>query len=336
MSNVTLSYIHRFRDRHGYIRYYFRRRRYPRATLPGLPGSAEFMAAYRDALAKEKPRIGTVVARSMSALIGAYYGSTEYRSLRPTTKRTYRNIMERLRTEFGDRPVAGLQREHVRRLIARKSDTPEAANSLLKTLRILMKFAVDAGWRQDDPTLSVRRLKSKSDGWRTWSEEDIAAYVARWPVGTREHLAMALLLYTGQRRSDVIGMGRQHIRNAAIDVRQQKSGARLSIPIQQALRAALDAAPPEHLTFLTTAYGRPFTSAGFGNWFADCVRAAGLVDLSAHGLRKAAARRLAEAGCSAHEIMAITGHRSLKEVDVYTRAADQERLSISAMKKLEK
>ncbi|MGA9865026.1 MAG: tyrosine-type recombinase/integrase [Acetobacteraceae bacterium] len=336
MSNIKLPYIHQFRDRHRYLRHYFRRRGYPRVSLLGLPGSAEFMAAYKDALGMKKPPIGTVVSRSISELVGRYYLSREYRSLAPATKRTYFNITERLRFEFGDNPVVKLQAEHVRRLIARKADTPQAANSLLKMLRILMKFAMNEGWRADDPTQLVSRVKSKSDGWRTWSEENIAAYETHWPVGTREHLAMALLLYTGQRRSDVIRMGRQHMRNGAIHVRQQKTGTSLSIPVHPTLGAALLSAPVEHLAFLVTAYGRPFTSAGFGNWFAGCVRAAGLVGLSAHGLRKAAARRLAEAGCSAHEIMAITGHRSLKEVDVYTRAADQERLGRSAMARLEK
>ncbi len=100
------------------------------------------------------------------------------------------------------------------------------------------------------------------------------------------------------------------------------------------LQAIIDATPSEHLTFLTTAFGKPFTAAGFGNWFREQCNEAGLPHCSAHGLRKAAARRLAEAGCTAHEIAAITGHASLREVQRYTKAADQTRLAVAAMDKM--
>jgi len=130
-------------------------------------------------------------------------------------------------------------------------------------------------------------------------------------------------------------MGRQHIRDGCIQVRQKKRGVDapvLSIPIHPDLKAELDALPKEHLTFLMTAYGKPMSEAGFTNWFVRCAREAGLpAKSSPHGLRKAAARRLAEAGCSAHEIMAITGHESLKEVERYTATASQGKLARSAM-----
>ncbi len=200
-------------------------------------------------------------------------------------------------------------------------------------LRILMRFALDEGWRRDDPTHGVRRLRVPTDGFHTWTEAEIAAFEAHWAVGSRARLAMALLLYTGQRRSDMIRMGRQHLKDGCLHLRQQKTGTRLAIPVHPRLAEVLAASAPDQMTFLLTQPGAPFTSAGFGNWFADRVREAGLPGAcAAHGLRKAAARRLAEAGCSAHEIMAITGHRSLKEVAVYTQAADQLRLAGRAMK----
>jgi integrase len=122
-------------------------------------------------------------------------------------------------------------------------------------------------------------------------------------------------------------MGRQHVRNGAISVRQQKTGAALEIPIHQDLQRVFDATPSEHLTFLVTEFGKPFTPAGFGNWFRERCDEAGLKRCSAHGLRKAACRRLAEAGCTAHQIAAISGHASLREVERYTKAADQARLA---------
>ena len=146
-------------------------------------------------------------------------------------------------------------------------------------------------------------------------------------------MALALLLYTGQRRDDVVRMGRQHIRDGAIHVRQQKTGIEMAIPIHATLQAAIAETPVDHLTLLITQTGKPFSAAGFGNWFRNRCDEAGLSHCSAHGLRKAAARRLAEAGCTMHEIAAITGHASLSEIQRYTRAVDQKRLAASAMEK---
>ena len=141
-------------------------------------------------------------------------------------------------------------------------------------------------------------------------------------IGSRARLAFALLLYTGQRRSDVVRMGRQHIRDEALQVRQLKTGAELSVPVHPALAAIIAETGANNLTFLVTDQGKPYSAAGFGNWFRDQCRAVGLHGCSAHGLRKAAARRLAEAGCTAHEIAAITGHASLREIARYTKAVD--------------
>lgn len=338
MTKIKLPYIHRFRDRHGGIRHYFRRPGFKRAPLPGLPGSAEFMAAYQAALADQPVPIG--VAKStpgtVSALVAGWYQSADFKQLSDTTKTVYRAVLERFRGEHGDKPVRMLEARHVRRIVAAKAETPAAANRLLSLLRLLMRFAVEDGWRKDDPTLGVRKVQYRSQGFTTWTDNDIATFETKWPIGSRARLALALLLYTGQRRSDVIRMGPQHIRGGALHVRQRKTGERLELPIHPDLAAVLEGTSTEHLTFLTTQQGRPFASpTAFYNWFVECVSDAGLPEgLSPHGLRKAAARRLAEAGCSAHQIAAITGHTTLKEIERYTRAADQRRLAESAVLKL--
>ena len=89
-----------------------------------------------------------------------------------------------------------------------------------------------------------------------------------------------------------------------------------------------------HLTFLVTASGKPFSPAGFTNWFRDMCKEAGLQGFSAHGLRKAGCRRLAEAGCSAHEIAAWSGHRTLSEIAEYTRSVEQAAMARQAMHKV--
>jgi integrase len=218
------------------------------------------------------------------------------------------------------------------RLIAARADKPASANMLRHVLRALMQHSIEIGLRADDPTREVKSIPIKTDGYHSWTEAEIAQFEKHYPVGSRARLAFALLLYTGQRRSDVVHMGRQHIENGGISVRQQKTGTQVWIPIHDALAPMI--AGIGNLTFLTTERGKPFTVGGFGGWFRHNCRAAGLEGCSAHGLRKAAARRLAEAGCTPHEIAAITGHASLKEVVRYTRAADGKRLATAAMNKM--
>jgi integrase len=160
---------------------------------------------------------------------------------------------------------------------------------------------------------------------------EVAQFEAHHAIGTKPRLALALLLYTAQRRSDVIGMGKQHIGGDSIAVRQQKTDTPLMIPIHPELATILATVPRTNMTFLITERGAPFTAAGFGNWFRDQCNAAGLRQCSAHGLRKCAATRLANAGASNEQIKAITGHRSDSALAPYVKAADQQRLARQAL-----
>lgn len=292
------------------------------------------MAAYLAAMgsAPAPGETADAIPGSLAALVRSYCASPEYGQLAAVTRETYRNRMNMLCCSHGKTPVAALSREQVRAIMGAKAATPAMANGLLKVLRILMRHALDDGWRRDDPTYRVKGLRSRSDGWPSWSDGDIARFEAYHHSGSRARLAMALLLYTGQRRGDVVRMGRQDAHGGRIAVRQQKTGVRLSLPVHPALQAELDSAPVGGPTFLTTVEGAPFTPDGFTAWFGDRIREAGITKgCSAHGLRKACARRLAEAGGTPHEIAAVTGHRSLREIERYTKAADQIRLSDSAI-----
>ena len=176
-------------------------------------------------------------------------------------------------------------------------------------------------------------LNSQVFRQRSFEEWREADYDSRKRIGTKPRLALELLLHTAQRRADVIRLGPQHIRDGVLAVRQQKTAKTLAIPVSPALAAALEASPSKHLTFLVTDDGTPFEPMAFTKWFRRGCDAAGLAGYSAHGMRKAACRRLAEAGCSANEIAAISGHASLREVERYTRAADQARMAQNAMAK---
>lgn len=332
-------YVQGFIDRHGKARYYFRKPGIERVPLPGMPHSPEFMAALaaaseggknaRAEVGSDKTKPGT-----LNALAVAYFNSGEFKRLSESTQDTYRGIIDNFRSLNGERGIASLQRQHIELLMSNRAETPAAANNLLRMLRILMKFAIVHGWRKDDPTVGIRALKMRAGGFYTWSENDIAKFEAHHPVGSRARLALALLLYTAQRRSDVVRMGWQHIKNGALAMKQQKTGASIEIPIIRDLQAILDVTPKDNLTFLITAGGKPFSAAGFGNWFREACNKADLPkDCSAHGLRKAQCRRLAEAGCTPHEIMSITGHKSLREVTRYCDAANRKHLAKRAFEK---
>jgi integrase len=336
LANLRLPYIHSFRDRHGKTRHYFRRPGFKGAPLPGLAGSAEFMDAYQAALAgSTAPRIEIGASRtkpgSVAAAVALYFGSMAFGNLGPSTQSVRRRILERFREAYGERLFKGLERPHIEAMLAGKIATPHAARHFLNALRAVTGVAITANLRNDDPTVGIRVKVRDTGGFRTWTDDEIAQFEAVHPIGSRARLAFALLLWTAQRRGDVIRMGRQHVRDGYIHVRQQKTGRRLWLPILPPLQEVLDAHPAGHLTFLTTKAGEPFSASGFTSWFRAMRRDAGLpAGLSAHGLRKARSRQLAEVGCSANQIAAITGHATLREVERYTKAADQKRLATAA------
>jgi integrase len=228
-----------------------------------------------------------------------------------------------------------LKREHMQRFVNEKTATPSAQRNFLNAMRICLEWAVDEGRIPENPALGVKREKIKTAGYPTWSEAQIARFEATHVIGTKARLAFALLLYTGQRRSDVVGIGSQHIEGDLLVLDQKKTGAHLEIPLHPKLRAIIAATPTVGVkTFLVTHFGKPYTAPGFGNWFRELCDAADCPDVAAHGLRKATARRLAEMGCSVHQIASITGHASLKEIERYTKAADRKRMAREAMGKL--
>jgi integrase len=207
-----------------------------------------------------------------------------------------------------------------------------AANNWLRMVRMLMKFAVAVGMRSDDPTLGIKAIRSRSEGFKTWADSHIAVYREHHGLGTRARLAMELLLNVGMRRGDVVQIGRQHLRDGEFSFCTQKTKALIdSVPLLPELAEAMDAMETKHLTFLVTEFGKPFSPAGFGNWFRDRCDEAGVPKgYAAHGLRKASATRLAEQGATAHQLMTWFGWTTLKEAERYTRAANKRNLARSA------
>lgn len=349
MTSIRLRHISRFRDRHGHLRHYLRIPGRSAVSLPGAPGSPEFIAAYNEAIedaAKAGPTEPLrVTPGTLDALAISYYASDQYKGLRASTALDYKRQVEELRGKHGSNPLNRLNEKAVKHLLSEKERS--AYNHRLRMLRLLIAHAIDLGWMTTDPTQGIKRARLKTVGYPTWSEEQIAAYEAKHPAGSRARLALYLLLYTGQRRSDVVRMGRQSLtdiqredgsRIPAIWVRQVKTETELKIPLHPILSEELARIPAGQLLFLQTEErGRTkgFTSGGFYNRFIEWAQDAEIPSgLAPHGLRKACCRRMAEAGATTHQIAAVTGHRNLREVETYTRAAEQARMAAQGMERI--
>jgi integrase len=338
MANIKLKFIQQFTT-NGTRYYYFRRPGGNRVRLPGLPGSEEFMTAYQAALDAAEPRRGVGASRNapgtVAHLVGIYAESSHFKhELAAETRRSAWSILQRFRDEHGSKRLGLLKRKHILAILEGRA--PFARRNWLRALRPLMAYAVDIGLIANNPTNGIKVKLPRGEGFRPWGEEQIATFRRYYALGTRERLALELLVNTCQRRGDVVRMGRQDIRGGLLHVRQGKTGTALQLPILPELQAAIDAMPAEgrHLTFLTTSRGEPFTAVRFGNWFREVCDAAGLGGFPAHGLRKASMRRLAEVGCSVHQIMAWSGHKTMGLVAHYTRSAEQAAMAREAAAKL--
>jgi integrase len=339
MTPLRLKYIHEYLDRHGRLRRYVRRRGCRRVPLPGLPGSPEFMEAYQAALSEApRPNYAHHAIGTMGWLAVEFCRSTEFSNLKPSSKGTYRSILDKLRHAHGHRLARDLQLPKARKLIEDIGIShPAMANLTRAVFRRLMEYGIALGLRHDNPFDKVPTYRLGTH--HTWTDNEIEAYEKRWLLGTRERLALALLLYTGQRVGDAVRMRRSDIKNGMIHVLQQKTAKDeddyLLIPIHPALQRAMRAWRTDSMYVLTDAKGRPITRQSLTRLIRVAASAAGLPSQCvAHGLRKAALRRLAEHGSTTKEIAAVSGHRSLKEIERYTQRADQARLSRAALKRI--
>lgn len=333
MATIQLKHVHSFRDRHGKQRHYFRKGNAKAISLPGFPGTPEFVQAYAAAFANVSPsKTRSVSSGSFNELVLLYYVSPKFRALSETSRKNYRRVIETFCDEHGHRLVRQMGPQEVEKIMGRMSSRPGAGIVLLKRLRGLLRYAVKLGWISHDPSATTESFRSNEI--HTWTEDEIGQFETHWPIGSKQRLGFALHLYTGQRGSDVHRMVWPDIAGDTIRVAQQKTGTKLTVTLHPEIQRALAVASKAHMAILTTAYGKPFSVKGWGQFMSSAISAAGLPSrCKTHGLRKAAARRLAEAGCSEKQIAAVTGHKSMEEVARYTRAADQGMLSRQATEK---
>jgi integrase len=309
----------------------------PRTRIAAELGTDEFDAHYRAAIeGKPRPKASEPVHGSLAWLVRRYRETTAWATLSAATRRQRENIFVGVLKTAGERSAAQIDHHVIVAGRERRSATPAQARNFLDAMRGLFRWAKEAKHVRTDPTAGVKNPpRKKGDGFRPWSEEDVAGFEKRWPIGTRQRVWLDVILYTGLRRGDAVRLGRPHVRDGVATIKTEKSGetVEVTLPILPTLAKTLKAGPCGDLTFIAGENGSPLTKESFGNVFREACRQAG-VPGSAHGVRKIAATRAANAGATVAQLEAIFGWTGGAMASLYTRTADRRRLATEAMHKL--
>lgn len=335
-------FLNREITRHGKTVWYVRKDTGPRIRIPGVYGSPEFMAAYELALGGPSGALasaqGPVRKETFAWLLAKYRASSDWGALAIGTRAKFEPIFRAVAESAGHEPLDHFTKQTFIDGRERRKDTPHQARKFLDAMRALFRWAAaDGGILTADPTEGVKNLKRpRTKGFIAWSDADVAKFEARWPMGTRERVWLDVLLYTGARRGDAVRLGPPMVTDELISFETEKSGEMIEvvIPLLPDLAQSLAAGPTGPSTFIVGERGEPLTKESFGNMFGEAARAAGLVDRTAHGLRKAGATRAAERGATEKELEAIFGWTGGKMAALYTQSANRRSLAKSAAHKL--
>jgi integrase len=345
---IDFPYLVEDQDRHGNARLYVRRHG-RKVRIREKPGSPEFAVAYTAALAELETATGRKTPRqralegTLGWLASSYFASPRFKKLDQRSQATRRLVIEEClreppkpgaKTTMALCPIAKINASAVMMLMDRKAGKPGAANNRKRHLSTMFGWAVSKGHMKTNPARDAERVEYASEGFHTWSLEEVRQFEERHPIGSKARLALALLLFTGARRGDVVTFGRQHVKDGVLRYVPRKTRyKRLRAsekPWLPELASVVAASPTGDLTFLVTDYGKPFSSPGFGNWFRKMCDRAGLPDCSAHGLRKVGATLAAEGGATDRQLMALFDWTSADQASIYTAAADKKKLAAQA------
>lgn len=329
----------REKSRHGRVKWYFRVGKGPRVRLPDDYSSdpkSDFMRAYQAAFSnaaempKPKPRSRYRLA-TLGWLFDLYQQSAKFHSLSQGTQRARANIIRGIIAKSGPVLLEDITPSVLRKARERRAATPEAANNFLKTMRAAFAWGLDSGLLDGildtDPCREVKKIRTHTDGFEPWTEEDLAKYEATHPLGTMARLALDIFLCTSFRRKDGHLLGRQHVNNGMIRYRTTKEGVWVEMPLLPRLQQSIEATETGDLTFLITERHKPFASAAsLGNKFRKWCDQAG-VNKSIHGIRKLNAQTVAEGGATIHEMMALFGWLTEDMATHYAKRANRSKLA---------
>lgn len=333
-----------FVDRHGKRRFRYRgkgRAFYLHEQPNTAAGKAEIAMklAGQDNPAPRYP-IGTV-----GWLAGRYIASAAFLGRKGAHRQhTSRLILDKFVAEYATYRIADFRFDHIETILlktaqvwtdgkGRKRGGPHAAVNLRDQLKPFFAYAYKLlRLTGKNPIDEAAPLAAPSKGFHSWTEGEIATFRAHHAVGTKARLALEIILWTAQRRGDAAKFGPEHLRDGRVHFVAGKNGASIWLPAAPQLLAAIGAMPVVGTkTFLVTDYGKPFSVAGFGNKFREWCDEAGLPHCSAHGVRKALARRAAEQGASNQRLKALGGWKRDEEVAIYTAAAEQATMAAAAL-----
>lgn len=326
--------------RHGRKVWYFRKNG-KCIRLPNHPDKPEFKEAYIEALTgspfvQKEP--GIMSKGTLEWLLNQYVQSPAFTSLKANSKIGRKSILSRLMGESGKVQISRITKQVIQKAVDKRSANPVVANAFLGTMSVVFKWAISRGLVKSNPTIGVARQPWKTKGFHTWTIEQIDQFRKYHPIRTKARLALEMMLFLGLRRSDVMRVGIQHIKDDIMSIQTQKTGIQVHIPIAPALKECMDATPYSGEVFLPSARGKMFSDAmAFGVWFKDQCKKAGLPSIcGCHGLRKAGATILANAGASSYELMAMYGWSKSSMAEIYTKDADRKKLASSTVDLLTK
>jgi integrase len=317
-----------------HVRYFYAWRGGPR--LVGDPGSPEFLASYEAAYRNRR----TPDPSRFRSIIAGYRASPEFAKRRDRSADDYSRHLAKIELAFTDLPLAALEDPRVTRdfldwrdKIAQTSLCQ--ADSGWKVLMRLISWARGGGLTSYRPPERIERLYHADRSEKIWTDEHVAAFMAKAPDYLQR--ALILALETGQRQGDLLALPWSFYDGQWIRLKQHKTGRRVNIPVTRQLRSVLENTPRVSPVILTNSFGRPWVQRSFQCAWVKVCRNAGIEDLTFHDLRGSAVTRLSEAECTPQEIATITGH-SLRDIgailDRYSARTDK--IAIAAIAKLER
>ena len=342
----TLPGVSWFKDKHGKVRWRYRK---ADMTVPlGTEyGGQEFMRRYRNACegislaaSPQEGRAGAISKNSLSALIGGWYHSPHFTGLSKSTRAGYRRIAENIRLRHGHHSVKTMRVQDVIGIIQEKADWPNSANADRRVLCFVLDHAVDLELVDVNAARQTEKLPISSKGLHTWTEEEIEKFLAFHAYGSLARSVMMLMIYTGASRRDVVTFGPSNITEDRFRYLRCKTAGREAIqvdipihpPLQECINSCI-ATAPDYQTFLQTDHGKQRSSAGFGSLIRKWCDEAGLRQCTAHGLRKACARRLKEAGVIEQELASVLGYADATNAHAIIGMGDRTTLADRAIGK---
>ncbi len=273
--------------------------------LVGHPGSPEFVQSYEAAYRQTRK----ADPKAFHAIISGYKQSREFADLADKTRKDYLKYIARVETAFADLPLGALNDPRITGdFIAWRDQLPgnRQRDYAWSVLMRIISWGRDRGLTTYRPPSRMKRTYKSDRADKIWLPEHIEEF--RAVASQQLWWALVLALETGQRQGDLIRLPWKSYDGAWLQLKQQKTGRRVAIPVSQDLKTTIEAIPHLSPIILTATHRRPWTGDGFRTSWAKAANKAKITGLTFHDLRGTAVTRLAECGCTEAEIASITGH----------------------------